>query len=153
MNTAAPPRFCASATMCRATVVLPLLSGPKISTMRPLGTPPMPSAMSSERLPVGMASTLRVECSPNRMTAPLPNCFSIWERAASSAFCFSEATAAFFSSACFTAISKPPSDHSSHTAGKTPPRNSRQEGILSYDTFYYTVPFVGNQPMARIFSL
>ena len=36
MKAARPPAFCASAMMCRARVVLPLDSGPKISTMRPL---------------------------------------------------------------------------------------------------------------------
>ena len=38
-------------------VVLPEDSGPKTSTMRPRGTPPMPSARSSESAPVGIAST------------------------------------------------------------------------------------------------
>jgi hypothetical protein len=48
--------FCASAIACNATVVLPELSGPKISTTRPRGSPPTPRAMSSsDSAPVGIA--------------------------------------------------------------------------------------------------
>ena len=47
-----PPFFCASAMTCSASVVLPELSGPKISMMRPRGRPPMPSAISSPSEPV-----------------------------------------------------------------------------------------------------
>ena len=47
-----PPFFCASAMTCSASVVLPELSGPKISTMRPRGRPPMPSAISRPSEPV-----------------------------------------------------------------------------------------------------
>ena len=39
-------------------VVLPEDSGPKTSTIRPRGTPPIPSARSSESAPVGIAATL-----------------------------------------------------------------------------------------------
>jgi hypothetical protein len=39
MKAASPPAFWASAMMCRPRVVLPLDSGPKISTMRPRGNP------------------------------------------------------------------------------------------------------------------
>ncbi|MNV73201.1 hypothetical protein D3C71_1663350 [compost metagenome] len=42
----------------------------------------MPSAMSSISEPVGMTSTASTTRSPMRITAPLPNCFSIWPRAA-----------------------------------------------------------------------
>lgn len=52
MNAASPPAFCTSPMMCSATVVLPDDSGPYISMMRPLGTPPMPSAISSDSDPV-----------------------------------------------------------------------------------------------------
>ena len=72
MKATSPPRFWASATMCRARVVLPEDSGPYISMMRPLGTPPMPNAMSSDREPVGMDSTTMPVFSPRRMMEPLP---------------------------------------------------------------------------------
>ena len=44
--------------MCNASVVLPLDSGPKISTTRPRGTPPTPRARSSPSDPVEMAGDL-----------------------------------------------------------------------------------------------
>ena len=71
-------------------VVLPDDSGPKISMMRPQGRPPMPSAMSSPKDPVEIAST-STGCSflPSRMTEPLPKFRSIWLNAASRAFCLS----------------------------------------------------------------
>ena len=50
------------------------------------GTPPMPSARSSDSDPVEMASTFTGMSSPRRMMAPLPKFFSIWARAVSSAF-------------------------------------------------------------------
>ena len=56
MNAAMPPAFCAFARACSATVVLPLLSGPYISTIRPRGRPPMPSATSRAIDPVGITS-------------------------------------------------------------------------------------------------
>ena len=46
----------------------------------------MPSARSRESAPVGMDSMFMLRLSPMRMTEPLPNCFSIWPSAASSAF-------------------------------------------------------------------
>ena len=56
MNAAMPPAFWASAMTCRASVVLPLDSGPKTSITRPRGIPCPPKAMSSDRLPVEMPS-------------------------------------------------------------------------------------------------
>src|SRR5215218_2940007 len=71
-------------------VVFPEDSGPKISTMRPRGTPPMPSARSSARAPVGIASTLTVPLSPRRISEPSPNSLRMpvtaLSRAASLAF-------------------------------------------------------------------
>src|ERR1044072_6306931 len=59
-------------------VVLPEDSGPKTSTMRPRGMPPIPSARSSDSAPVGIALTLTcAPGSPMRMTVPLPNSRSI----------------------------------------------------------------------------
>ena len=46
MNAATPPAFCASATTCKATVVLPEDSGPYTSIILPLGSPPTPRAAS-----------------------------------------------------------------------------------------------------------
>src|SRR5215213_8168762 len=92
MKAARPPAFCASAMMCRARVVLPLDSGPKISTTRPRGTPPTPRAMSRARAPVGMEATLWRSSSPMRMIEPFPNCRSIWEMAASIALLLSNAS-------------------------------------------------------------
>ena len=90
MKPAMPPIFCTSAIICRVTVVLPLDSGPYISTILPLGIPPSPRAMSRLKEPVGTVSTfIREEGSPSFITAPLPNCFSIWPMAASNAFNFS----------------------------------------------------------------
>ena len=74
--------------MCSASVVLPLDSGPYTSMMRPRGTPPTPSAISRPKLPVEMASTCMAVLSPSFMTAPLPNCFSIWASAVASASFF-----------------------------------------------------------------
>src|SRR4029079_483744 len=85
MNAATPPFFWASAMTCWQTVVLPLDSGPKISVIRPRGTPPTPKARSNATEPVGMTSTARAPRSPRRMIAPRPNCFSIWRMAASTA--------------------------------------------------------------------
>jgi len=81
MKAAMPPFRWAWATTCRASVVLPLASGPKISTTRPLGIPWPPRAMSSERLPVEMPA-ISPQCSaPRGMMAPSPYCFSIWATA------------------------------------------------------------------------
>ena len=54
MKAATPPCFWALATQCRATVVLPLDSGPKISMTRPRGRPVPPRAMSRLSAPVEM---------------------------------------------------------------------------------------------------
>ena len=73
--------------ICNATVVLPLDSGPYISITLPLGTPPSPNAISRLNEPVGIASILKLTlASPSFIIEPLPNCFSILEIAASSAF-------------------------------------------------------------------
>ena len=90
MKPAMPPLFCTSATIWRATVVLPLDSGPYISTILPFGIPPSPNAISRLKEPVGIVSTFICALgSPNFMTAPLPYCFSICTNAASNAFIFS----------------------------------------------------------------
>src|SRR6266536_4936650 len=55
--------------------------------MRPRGIPPIPSARSSARAPVGMIETpWPMGCSPSRMTAPFPYCRSICESVTSSIF-------------------------------------------------------------------
>src|SRR5919106_2695969 len=82
MNATTPPRFCASARTCWQSVVLPLDSGPKISVIRPRGTPPTPRARSSATEPVETAGTFCASRSPRRMIEPRPNCFSIWRMAA-----------------------------------------------------------------------
>src|SRR5829696_6586813 len=92
MNAARPPSFCVSAMICRARVVLPLDSGPKISMTRPLGTPPTPRARSSAKAPVEIEATLRCPSSPMRIIEPLPNCRSICDTAAAIALFLSCAT-------------------------------------------------------------
>ena len=75
-------------------MVLPEDSGPKISTMRPRGTPPTPSARSSDSAPVGIAATLTWKASsPIRMIEPWPKSRSICPSALFSAD--SRALAAF----------------------------------------------------------
>src|SRR5436309_317091 len=87
MYAAAPPCRCEFATTCRARVVLPLGSGPKISFTRPRGIPPIPMAASRLIAPVGIASTrTRGASAPIRMMAPLPHVFSIWVMARFRAF-------------------------------------------------------------------
>src|SRR5215813_10665727 len=87
MKAQMPPFFWASATVCSASVVLPDDSGPKISTTRPRGRPPMPSAMSRPSEPVETVSTsIDLSFLPSRMIEPLPKLRSIWESAASRAF-------------------------------------------------------------------
>ena len=67
-------------------VVLPDDSGPKISITRPRGTPPTPSAASNEIDPVEMTEMGTIaSLLPRRMMEPFPNCFSICERASSTA--------------------------------------------------------------------
>src|SRR5690349_15173273 len=93
--------------MCKVNVVLPDDSGPKISTMRPRGKPPMPSAMSRPSEPVGMTWTSRSTGSlPRRMIAPLPNCLSIAASARSIAFVRSEMPAGGVDVVSFVAIVK-----------------------------------------------
>src|SRR3954462_7388025 len=81
-----PPLRWASATTCMASVDLPDDSGPKISTTRPRGKPPTPSARSSDNAPVWMDSMPIEVFSPIRMMEPLPNCLSMAANATSSAF-------------------------------------------------------------------
>ena len=82
------------ATTCRARVVLPLDSGPKISTTRPQGMPWPPRAMSNERLPVEMPRIGVVVPMPSGMMAPSPNSFSICTSVSLSlGFCSRNATA------------------------------------------------------------
>ena len=90
MNAAMPPCFCASAITCRAMVVLPEDSGPKISTTRPRGKPPTPNAASKEIAPVGMTEIgTTAPLLPSFMMEPLPNCFSICDKVRSIARLFS----------------------------------------------------------------
>src|SRR5689334_664987 len=87
-----PPLFCASAMTCRAMVVLPEDSGPKISTTRPRGKPPTPRAASKEMAPVEITEIGTIaSLLPRRMIDPLPNCFSICDNARSIARDFSSA--------------------------------------------------------------
>src|SRR3982075_3470834 len=90
MKAQMPPFFWASATVCSASVVLPEDSGPYISTTRPRGRPPTPSAMSSPSEPEEMVS-MSIERSflPSFITEPLPNWRSIWESAADRALVLS----------------------------------------------------------------
>ena len=86
MKAQVPPRRCASATTCSASVVFPDDSGPYTSTMRPRGSPPVPRAMSSPIDPVEMTGTSTVASPvPRRISVPLPNCFSMSARVAVSA--------------------------------------------------------------------
>src|SRR5271157_1762800 len=86
MKAAMPPAFWASAITCRAMVVLPEDSGPKISLTRPRGKPPTPKAASTEMEPVEITETgTMASFDPSRRIEPLPNCFSIWLRAVSNA--------------------------------------------------------------------
>src|SRR5581483_9736248 len=73
-------------------VVLPEDSGPKISTTLPRGKPPTPRAASNEIAPVEMTEMgTMASLDPKRMIEPLPNCFSICEKARSIAFVRSSA--------------------------------------------------------------
>ena len=86
IKAAVPFCFCDSRMACNESMVLPAPSGPDISTIRPLGKPPMPSAASTASDPVEIAS---ISCtppsSPRRIIDPLPYCFSICDIASSSA--------------------------------------------------------------------
>src|SRR6266404_4266369 len=90
MNAHTPPARCASAMTCSASVVLPDDSGPYTSTMRPRGSPPVPSAMSRPSEPVETIPTSAAGASapPSRMMAPLPNCFSMSPSTAPTALSF-----------------------------------------------------------------
>ena len=55
---------------CIERVVLPDDSGPYISTTLPLGSPPIPSAMSRLREPVGMLGILTIFSSLNFIMVP-----------------------------------------------------------------------------------
>src|SRR5215470_7511753 len=91
-NAAIPPAFCASAITWSVIVVFPEDSGPKTSITRPRGKPPTPSAASKEIAPVEMTEIGTIASfEPSRMIDPLPNCFSICERARSIARDFSSA--------------------------------------------------------------
>src|SRR3954462_3828236 len=71
---------------CKAMVVLPEDSGPKTSTTRPRGKPPIPRAASKEIAPVEMTDIgTMASFEPSRMIEPLPNCFSICANARSTA--------------------------------------------------------------------
>src|ERR1700736_841243 len=90
MKAQMPPFFWPSATVWSASVVLPEDSGPKISTTRPRGRPPTPSAMSSPSEPEEMVSTsMERSFLPSFITEPLPNWRSIWESAADRALVLS----------------------------------------------------------------
>src|SRR5919198_583632 len=71
MNAQTPPIFCACAMISYTSVVLPEDSGPKISTIRPRGTPPTPSARSSESAPVGITETATAAASSPRRIGEL----------------------------------------------------------------------------------
>ena len=82
-----PPIFCISAITWSESVVLPEDSGPYISTIRPRGSPPTPSARSRPSEPVETTSMFCCSTpSAMRMIAPLPNCFSMLASAAFNAF-------------------------------------------------------------------
>src|SRR5580704_2137879 len=90
MKAQMPPLFCPSAPVCSASVVLREDAGAYISTTRPRGRPPTPSAMSSPSEPEEIVS-MSIERSflPSRITEPLPNWRSIWESAADRALVLS----------------------------------------------------------------
>ena len=90
--------------MCCARVVLPELSGPYISIIRPLGTPPIPKAISNAKEPVGIASTFTVALSPSFIIAPFPKSFSIFSIANFRALLLSSETEVAVVSFSLTAI-------------------------------------------------
>src|ERR1700761_184198 len=92
MKAQTPPIAWAWAMMWLTSVVFPEDSGPKISTIRPRGTPPIPSAKSSASEPVGIEATLIVPLSPRRISEPSPNSRLIPVTAASSAASFALAS-------------------------------------------------------------
>ena len=78
MKAAMPPARWAAAMAWRASVVLPLDSGPNTSMMRPRGKPLPPRARSTERLPLEIPSIGAWASLPSGMIEPVPNSFSIW---------------------------------------------------------------------------
>ena len=79
--------------MFKTRVVFPDASGPKISVTRPLGTPPIPRAISKPKEPVEIAATLpawEAICSPSFIIEPRPKDFSICSIADSNARVFPE---------------------------------------------------------------
>ncbi len=78
MKAAIPPARWAAATAWRASVVLPLDSGPKTSMILPFGNPLPPRARSTERLPLEIPSISLWVSLPRGMIDPSPNSFSIW---------------------------------------------------------------------------
>ena len=80
--------------------------------MRPRGTPPTPSAMSTASAPVGMTSILFLkDAAPSRMMAPSPKAFVMELMAASRSRCFcgvswEGSTATAFSAAFSTFFSE-----------------------------------------------
>ena len=83
----------------------------------------MPRARSRARAPVEIASTAIVPFSPIFMTEPLPNCFSIWPSAISSAF--SRSTVMSVSSPCDARRGSPCS------GGRGEPRRSGFDDLRS----------------------
>ena len=82
-------------------VVLPDDSGPKISTTRPRGKPPTPSAASKEIAPVEITEMgTTAPLLPSFMMEPLPNCFSICVMARSIARLFSVFSSAMKAAPC-----------------------------------------------------
>ena len=70
IKAAIPPCFCASAMQCIERVVFPEDSGPKISITLPLGSPPIPKAISKLKDPVGMLGILTIFSSLNFIMVP-----------------------------------------------------------------------------------
>ncbi len=83
MKAARPPRRWASAMTLRQNVVLPDDSGPKISMIRPRGSPPTPRARSMASEPVEIVSTIMRVALPRRMMEPSPNSLVMAETAIS----------------------------------------------------------------------
>ena len=79
MKAAMPPAFCASATTCSATVVLPDDSGPKISTDAAARESADAERVVERNGAREMADTgTMASFDPSRTIEPFPNCFSIW---------------------------------------------------------------------------
>ena len=112
-------------------VVLPEDSGPNTSTMRPRGTPPMPSARSSESAPVGIAATRTwAPSSPMRMTVPLPNSRSIcvsapWSAAARAFAAFSSSVVTLIAPLLVTVVR---GSHRTRRRGRNSPGRGRTGG-------------------------